>query len=157
MAQIGVVFRNVTMRFGVQRSTSEHITKLNEQLAPHGASLTYNGSAYKLFLCPGHSIVITQAHANKKLRPELVHDNGSVFYYLNVQIFTPSCDDAFGGALGQTYKCMFVEQHEAFQFDHATEESFRVDSITSTSDAFDAHTPCAAVQAKSKTIVGRSR
>jgi hypothetical protein len=74
-----------------------------------------------------------------------VHDDGSSFYYLDIAINTPHCNDAYGGALGQTYKCVFVEGREEFKFEHASEESFRVKALTAVDESsFNAEAPCSA-------------
>jgi hypothetical protein len=144
MTEIGVTFRNVTMRFGVNQYAPKMIDRLKTELAAHGAKLSHQGGQIFLKLCPGLVIAITQMHANKKLRPLMVHDDGSTFYFVNVEVQVPHCDDAFDGALGQSYKCEYFLQHKKFKFDHATEESFRVNSLRWTSDIFDVDATCVA-------------
>lgn len=156
MTEIGVVFRNVTMQFGVYRYTDEQVAYFNELLAPHGASAKYDGAVMQLALCAGHRLLITQAHADFEMRPWLVHDDGSVFYYVDVEIHTPHCDDAFDGALGQTYKCKFVERREPFNWDPKTEESFRVRSLDARSKPFEVNAPCAPLIDSVRVVGGRS-
>jgi hypothetical protein len=160
MTKIAVVFRNVTIQVGVFRLDPAFVNKINAQLAPLGAKASYNGWQFRLNLCPGHEVIVSQHHANKKLRPSLVHDDGSVFYYLDIAINTPHCNDAYGGALGQTYKCVYVEGREEFKFDHASEESFRVKALTAVDESsFNADAPCsfphaAAAAAAKRTMSG---
>jgi membrane-bound inhibitor of C-type lysozyme len=151
MTRVGVVFRNVTMEFGIYRYTNAQMKHFNKLLAPHGASAVYHGSVLHLDLCPGHAIVVGQAHTSQ---PSLVHDGGSVFYYVNVEIRVPHCDDVYEGALGQTYKCKYVERREAFRFDNATEESFRVDSLAAHTSPFDANAACVAPRLGAKPMIG---
>jgi hypothetical protein len=154
MTKFGVVFRNVTMHFGVSRYRQAYLDLLSKQLARFDAQVKYNGWQVTLDLCPGHTIVISQMHVNSKQRPWLAHDDGSVFYYLDIEVRVPHCSDAFGGVLGQTYQCKLVDQKDKFEFDHATEESFRVKSLDSLHDLFDAHAPCDAHPSGALPMIG---
>jgi hypothetical protein len=119
------------MQFGIFKLNQKFIERLNDQLAPFEASVTYDGAQVRLQLCPGIEVQMSQMHANRKLRPSLVHKDGSTFFYLNVLISTPHCDDTYGGVLGQTYKCIYVDGGEKFQFDRASEPTFLVDALDS--------------------------
>lgn len=153
---VGVVFRNVTLRFGTHWFNEQFVQHVDEQLAPHGAKVKHSGRRIVLELCRGHRVEISQLYADKTLRPWLVHGDGSVFHYLNIDIRTPHCDDSFEGALGQTYKCKYVEQREQFAFDRATEESFRVTSLAAVSRLFDANAPCGPQRVGGTPMVGGS-
>jgi hypothetical protein len=135
MTAIAVVFRNVTIQVSVQFMSDEYIAQINAQLAPFGAKATYIGLELRLAMCQGVEVLISQMVADNKAYPTLVHDDGSKFYYLDIQITTPHCSDAYDGALGQTYKCVYVEGRDEFKFDHASEESFRVKSLVSVNES----------------------
>jgi hypothetical protein len=143
MTEIVVVFRNVTIQVGIQYINDRYIDQINAQLAPFGAKAIYRGLQLRLELCPGQSMMISQMLANRKLYPALVHDDGSSFYYLDIAIHTPHCNDEYGGALGQTFKCVFVEGREEFKFDHASEESFRIRALNAVDKTtFSVDAPC---------------
>ena len=58
--------------------------------------------------------------------------NGRPFYYLDVEVTEPHCDDAYGGILGQTYQCKFVLDGEPFVWLPEQEEAFRLEGDLST-------------------------
>ena len=54
----------------------------------------------------------------------------------------PGCHDAYGGALGQTYRCEYVHGQKPFVWSSAQEESFRVASLATPSGAYSATADC---------------
>jgi hypothetical protein len=139
MTEIGVVFRNVTMKFTVFTHEARFVSNLDKQLQLVGGRATGPSWAVTLDLCPGHSVTVTQMHT---VQPWLARADGSAFYYLDVKIVAPGCHDSYDGALGQTYKCKYLAGGEKFVFDQASEESFRVGSLFAASGAFQADAPC---------------
>lgn len=74
------------------------------------------------------------------MRPWLMHDNGSVFYYVDVEI--------------HTFEGKYVEQREPFNWDPTTEESFRVKSLDARSKLSDVDAPCVAPHVDAVRMVG---
>ena len=58
-------------------------------------------------------------------------------------VSVPGCHDAYGGVLGQTYRCEYVHGQKPFVWSHAQEESFRVASLATPSGAYSATADCA--------------
>jgi hypothetical protein len=140
ITQIGVVFRNLTMKFSTFQHGKKFVSNLDKQLrVVGGRAIALSPIAIRLELCPGHSITIMQRYT---VQGPLVHADGTPFRYLNVEIAAPGCHNSYDGALGQTYKCKYLPGLEKFVFDEATEESFRVRSIFSPSGAFQPGAPC---------------
>ena len=56
----------------------------------------------------------------------------------------PRCDDAYGGALGQTYQCRYMLGQEKFVWSADQEEAFRLpgDDLSSPSGAYAANAAC---------------
>lgn len=90
-------------------------------------------------LCPGQTITITQMHTTE---PWLSHGNGEPWYYLDVQVAVPNCDDSYDGALGQTYKCEYVSGDKEFVWSHDQEESFRLPTLSAPVAPFQVDSIC---------------
>ena len=57
--------------------------------------------------------------------PWLMHADGSLHNYYDVEIVSPGCHDAYDGALGQTYQCKYGGgEAEAFAWSHGQEDAF---------------------------------
>ena len=65
------------------------------------------------------------------IEPWLAKADGSPWNYLDVDVVAHSCDDAFDGALGQTYKCTYVSGSQEFKWSHDQEDGFWVPSLFS--------------------------
>jgi hypothetical protein len=90
-----------------------------------GRAFTPNSYSLTLELCAGHQVTLTAYHTTSQ----------PVMNYLDVDVITPGCLDAFAGALGQTYTCKHVVEDVPFVWSHAQEESFRVPSLAHRSGA----------------------
>ena len=136
--EIGIVFRNVTLRFdsGTFRPARKE-KALNAFLEAVGGKATVKPFEIELELCEGHRVTIVQRFASGWK----VADKAQKFYFLNIEIQVPGCHDSYGGVLGQTYQCKY-SKGEKFQFSHDDEESFRVKRLFSTSGSFSTTAPC---------------
>lgn len=157
MTHVAVMFRNETVTFAAskQLGAPSFVDNVNEQLNKHGAKATaVKKDVIRLDLCGGHqTVTVTRTFTTRK---DLVHADHSPFVYLNVAVRTAHCDDKFGGALGQTYRCKFVKDHAPFKFDQSTEESFRVATIGTQVTPFDPAAPCVAQHQGEAGLVGNS-
>ena len=149
MDEIGVVFRNATLRFNTHAFKPAKLQQqLDAQLAPLGGAAIVTPSNIELELCDGHRVHIQQrftvlwqrANSTVFYTHKASNRHPVKFFHLDVEVQVPGCHDAFDGALGQTYQCKYNAQ--PFRFDHAQEESFRVDSLASPSGAFARNAPC---------------
>ena len=113
MTEMGIVFRgkNVTITpwFGKRKG---ELTKFFESL---NATVEFTGASMTVEFCNDHAATFTAMHAT----------DGSKVNFLDVAISVPGCHDAYGGALGQTYRCEYVSGAKPFVWSHAQEESFR--------------------------------
>jgi len=139
MTEIGVTFRNVTMRFDVFIHPDDFVANLNKQLQLVGGRASGPSWAVMLELCSGHTVTISQM---RTVEPWLAHANGSPFYYLDVGIVAPGCHDLYDGALGQTYKCKYATGKEKFVWSSAQEESFRIPTLFTLSGSFNPTSSC---------------
>ena len=131
--EIGVVFRNVSMQFDTQMFDANQKSRmLNKKLAPVGGRAIVTPFNVELEMCDGHRVHISQ---------RFTITDGKRFYHLDVSVQVPGCHDSYGGALGQTYQCKYA-RGEQFDFDHATEESFRVKQLGTPSGSFAVDAPC---------------
>jgi hypothetical protein len=142
MTELAVLVGAEVLEFDVFWHNATHYENMNKRIAPLGGKVSIEGWTTLIELCSGVSIAVTPLSADNKLRPWLAHDDGSVFYYLDFALTVPHCDDAFEGLLGQTYKCKYIETHESFKFDSATEESFRIKSLKSRAAPFSPSATC---------------
>ena len=141
MTNIGIIFCTETLLFDTRTMSESVRDDLQEQLdrVAGGKILSWSSWQIKLELCPGHVITISQMHTTE---PWLTHANGAPWYYLDVEISVPNCDNVYDGALGQTYKCDFVSGSKEFVWSHDQEESFRVPTLSTTTGPFRVDSPC---------------
>lgn len=126
MTKIGIVFGNLTLKFDA------HLVLPAAQrarlVALGGRAFSRRAFSLTLELCGGHEVTLSAHHTK----------SAPIMNYLNVDVITPGCLDAFDGALGQTFTCKHVAEDVPFVWDHAQEESFRVPSLTHRSGAGEA-------------------
>ena len=143
MTHVGLMFRNETFLFDVVTMTKSFHDDLEKRLGRVGGKVLAGSSwQVKLKLCPYQIVTISQMHTSE---PWLAHGNGSPWYYLDVNVTTPGCHDAYDGALGQTYKCKYVSGDEVFSWSHAQEEKYRVPVLFTPMGDFRVDTPCEVV------------
>ena len=90
-----------------------------------GELLAFSSEGATLQLCSGHAVTVR----NKQ-------------YYLDIAMAVPGGHDAYDGALGQTFQCKYVVDHEDFVWSSAQEESFRLPNIFTPSGAFEVNSTC---------------
>lgn len=126
MTEVGVLFRNEAFQFSVVTMDEAFREALEAKLKRAGGRLLeFRHWAVTLELCPGTLVTVTQMHTSKADR-NLWHGDGRPFYYLDVEVSVPACHDAYGGVLGQTYRCKHIRDGEAFTWSDDREEMFRL-------------------------------
>jgi hypothetical protein len=137
MTAAGVLFRNESFLFS--NETFIYDTSAGAAPAPSfqddvtarlnrvgGKVLAWSSEWAELELCPGH--VVTLHNSND---------------YLDVDISVPSCQDSYGGALGQTFQCHGLLEDETFVWSSAQEESFQIPTLFTPTGAFQMNSTCA--------------
>lgn len=123
MTAIGVIFRNESFLFNASAGTDPPLSFEDEIMARltgvGGAVFAWSSEKAELELCPGH--VVTILNMND---------------YFNVDISVPTCHGSYDGALGQTFQCKYVLDHEPFVWSSAQEESFQISSLFTPTGAF---------------------
>ena len=160
MTEAAVLFRGEAFRFDVVTMDDVFRADLRARLERVGGRLLKSQSwEVTLGLCAGQRVTITQKHTTDAER-DLWHADGRPFYYLDVQVAAPRCDDAYGGALGQTYQCKYVQDQEKFVWSADQEEAFRLsgdDGLTASSGAYAADATCDDAAIKSRASGGRRK
>lgn len=130
MTRVGVVLGGEAVTITPQlRHNAAALSKFFEA---HGANVSFSGSALTATLCNDHVLTIEARYAPwAKLN------------FLNVAVSVPGCHDAYGGALGQTYRCEYVSGAKPFVWSRALEESFRVKSLATPSGTYSPTADCA--------------
>jgi hypothetical protein len=140
MTEVGLLFRNQRFHFEVKTMSLAFHNDLKERLARVGGKLlSWSSWQVKMELCAGQFITIKQMHT---VDSWLAHADGTPWYYLDVEVVLPRCHDSYDGALGQTYKCKFVNGEEAFVWSSAQEESFRIPDLFTPTRSFQVDAPC---------------
>jgi hypothetical protein len=134
MTEIGLLFRDEVLLFDTHTMSQSFRDDLEHSLVHAGGKLlSWSPWKVKMELCPGHLITISQMHTTE---PWLTHADGRPWYYLDVEVTVPNCDDSYDGALGQTYKCEYVSGKKEFIWSHSQEESFRVPTLSAPTASF---------------------
>ena len=145
MTEVAVLYRGKSFLFTVVTMDAAFRDDLKARLERVGGKLlNFRHWEVTLELCPGQRVTVTQKHTTDAER-ELWHADGRPFYYLDVQVAVPGCDDAYDGVLGQTYQCKYVREGAAFEWSQAQEEAFRLpeDDLMSAHKGFaDINAPC---------------
>ena len=144
MIEVGVLFRSESFLFTVVTMDEAFHDALRAELERVGGKLlTFQPWEVVLELCPGQRVTITQMHTTDAER-ELWHADGRPFYYLDVKVAVPGCDDAYNGVLGQTYQCKYVRDGASFNWSQAQEEAYRLsnEDLLGASKGFAADAPC---------------
>jgi hypothetical protein len=132
MTEVGVLFRDEVFLFDVFTMDDAFRDELKAKLERVGGRLLkFRPWEVTLGFCPGQRITIRQVHTTDAER-NLWHADGRPFYYLDVEVTEPRCDDAYGGILGQTYQCKYVLDGEPFVWSPEQEEAFRLEGGLST-------------------------
>ena len=140
MTEIGLLLRNQSFHFGVTTMPLAFRDDLEARLAQVGGRLVgWSSWESKVELCKDHLITIKQMHS---VEPWLGHADGTPWYYLDVDIVLPGCHDDYDGALGQTYKCKYVQGEEEFVWSHAQEASFQVPDLFTPTGSFHSDAEC---------------
>ena len=140
ITNVGILFRGETFLLNTQTMSASFRDNLQQRLARvTGRLLSWSRWQIKMELCPGHLITVSQMHTTE---PWLTHANGDPWYYLDVDITVPGCDDSYEGALGQTYKCEYVSGKTDFVWSHAQEESFRIPNLSAPTKPFQVDSIC---------------
>ena len=132
---VGLVIGGVSYTFSTG-AYRQHV--LQKKLAAHYANVDgvhFDVTDYRVsvHVCLDHRIDIEQRQAS-------VPGRGTV-YYLDVAVHTPGCHDAYGGALGVSYRCAYVDRH-SFDWTQFDEKSFQVDSLTDISGYYEQNKVC---------------
>jgi hypothetical protein len=140
MTHIAVLFRSETLMFDTRTMSESFRDNLQERLARVGGKvLSWSPWKVKMEMCPGQIITISQMHT---IEPWLSHGNGDPWFYLDVEVNVPNCDDSYDGALGQTYKCEYVSGEKQFVWSHDQEESFRLPTLSAPTAPFQVDSTC---------------
>lgn len=140
MTEIGLLFRNQKFDFGVTTMSLAFRDDLETRLAQVGGKLiAWSSWETKLELCTDQLITIRQMHSVGSLAS---HADGTPWYFLDVDIILPGCHDDYDGALGQTYKCKYVQGEEEFVWSHAQEASFQVPDLFTPTGRFRVDAEC---------------
>jgi hypothetical protein len=123
MTKISVLFRNATILIEPWLLKG-HRVQLTRQFAAIGAEVSFDGNwRMTVALCPNLELTFIVHHTTRK----------HIINFLNVELRAPRCHDAYGGALGQMYRCKWAS--EPFVWSAEQEESFRVKSLSSPSSS----------------------
>jgi hypothetical protein len=116
ISSLNVTHLNTSFTLHASKPHELSLEQLNAYLSGTGAIVTSSNSnkqfALNFNLCPGVLLEIS------------FHFNG--MHYLNVELGVPGCHDDFSGPLGMLYRCHGLPSPKDFHWDHALEESFRV-------------------------------
>ena len=126
MTEVVVLFRDEAFLFTVMTMGDVFRDKLSATLERVGGRLiSLKSWEVQMELCPGQQITIRQMHTTEAER-ELWHADGRPFNYLDVEVSVPGCNDAYDGALGQTYQCRYMRDGVSFEWSQEKEETFRL-------------------------------
>ena len=140
ITHLAILYRVETLLFNTDTMSQSFRDNLEESLIRgEGNLLSWSPWQIKMELCPGYFITVSQMHT---IEPWLAHADGSPWYYLDVEISVPNCDNSYDGALGQTYKCGYVSGRKEFVWSHAQEESFRIPTLPTPTGLFQVDSKC---------------
>jgi hypothetical protein len=155
MTEIGVLFGTEVFLFDSHTMSQSFHGDLQRRLIHVGGKLlSWSSWEVKMELCPGHLITISKMHTTKAW---LSHADGSPWYYLDVEITLPHCDNAYDGALGQTYKCEYVSGKTDFVWSHGQEESFRIPNLSAATKPFQVDSKCPDNNAGQEAVKGQGK
>jgi len=132
MTKLAVLYRGTVLVFTPwtwkqPALIAQHFAALNATVRFHGhwaATITF---------CATHSITLSTMHTLKD----------TPINYFDVAVRVPGCHDAFGGALGSTYQCQYVQHRKTFDWSAEREETFRVANLSAPSGTYSAGADCA--------------
>lgn len=144
MTEIGVTFRDLELTFTTKMPPVDFVENLNKTLSKYGGSASGNRLLHTIELCPGTFIIIS----NRQMTVD-----GHTYFFLDINVKVPRCNDLYDGALGETFKCMYEKGHEKFA--PSKEEIFRVKTLHTTFGTF-SNAGCSKALDNKKQLTGKS-